>query len=198
MTVEFLRDLVRQSLFDPRNAASRIIALNLSQTWLWQALALLSIFNAIIYALSMAASGPVDPEAELIIPTAFQSPVLMTIFLIGALAITVLTLSWIGKWMGGRGQLRDILALIVWLQVLRLLVQGVLLISVLVIPALGAVVAMVASIWGVVMLVCFIDRAHGFDNLFKAVAAVILGGVAMVLGLSAILGVLMDAVMGGA
>ncbi|MEB8389347.1 Yip1 family protein [Rhodobacteraceae bacterium KMM 6894] len=198
MTVEFLRDLVRQSLFDPRGAASRIMALNLPRDWLWQALALMSIFNAIIYTLSVAASGPMGPEAEMIIPTAFQSPFMMTLFLIGALVITVLTLTWIGQAMGGRGQIRDILALVVWLQVMRLLVQAVLLISVLVFPALGVIVAMVASIWGIAILVCFIDRAHGFDNLLKAAAALILCVVSMVLGLSAILGVLMAAVMGGA
>ena len=174
------------------------MALNLSRDWLWQALALLSIFNAIVFALSMAASGPIDPEAELLIPAAFQSPVLMTLFLIGALVVTVLTLTWVGQAMGGRGQIRDILVLIVWLQVLRLMLQGVMLILVLVMPALGGILAMVASIWGLAILVCFIDRAHGFDSLFKAAGALVLCVVAMVLGLSAILGVLMAAVMGGA
>lgn len=198
MTFEFFRDLTRHSLFDPRAAASRIMALDLSRDWLWKALVLMSILNAIVYALSMMASGPTAPETEMIIPVAFQSPGLMTLFLIGALVVTVLTLTWVGQAMGGRGQIRDMLALVVWLQVLRLMVQVALLISVVLLPVLGVILAMVASIWGIAILVCFIDRAHGFDNLIKAAGVLILCVFAMVLGLSAILGVLMAAVMGGA
>ncbi|MCZ4354634.1 Yip1 family protein [Roseovarius aestuarii] len=198
MTTDFIWDLTRQTLFDPRAAASRLIALPFSREWLWKALALMSVLNAMVYALSMMASGPPQPDAEMLIPTAFQSPGLMALFLVGALVVTVLTLTWIGQSMGGRGQIRDVLALIVWLQVMRLMVQLLLLVSVVVMPVLGILLAVVASVWGVAILVCFIDRAHGFDNLFKAAAVLILCVMAMVVGLSAILGVLMAAVMGGA
>lgn len=197
MTFDFLRDLTRQTLFAPRAAASRILALDLRVEWLWMALVLMSILNAVAYTGAMAVNPPSDPTAAQMVPAAFQSPVLFTIFLCGALAITVMVLTWIGQVMGGQGQVRDVLSLIVWMQVLRLMVQLLLLVLMLSIPFLGAILVLAASIWGLVILVCFIDRAHGFDNLAKAAGVLIACIFAMVVGLSALLGVLAAAIMGG-
>ncbi|WP_238987514.1 Yip1 family protein [Roseovarius dicentrarchi] len=198
MNTKLLSDLARQTLFSPRAAADRIMALWLPRNWLWMALALMSVLNGIVYSLSMHMGAEPDPEAVQMIPPAFQSPALFTLFLFGALVITVLTLTWVGRSLGGSGQVPQILALLTWLQVLRLAVQLALLVLVVALPFAALALVMVASVWGLIILVTFIDRAHGFNNIFKSVAVLALAVLAMVVGLSAILSVLVAAVMGGA
>jgi hypothetical protein len=198
MNMNIWSELVRQTLFSPREAADRIMALWLPRQWLWMALALMSVLNGIVYSLSLYLGPPPDPEALRMIPPAFQSPVLFTLFLLGALVVTVMTLSWIGRSLGGSGGIQQVLALITWLQVLRLGVQLTLLVLMVVVPFAGLALVLVASVWGLVILVAFVDRAHGFDNIFKAIAVIILAVLAVIVGLSIILSVFAAAVVGGA
>jgi len=193
--MEFVVDLLRQTLRAPGAAADRIVALKLPRDWLWTALVLMGVLNGIVYSL-FALSGPgPDPEASAIIPPLLQQPAVFSIFLVGALAITVMTLTWVGQAMGGKARTSDMLALIGWLQVLRLIVQLALLVLMLALPLAGVILVVVASVWGLVLLVVFVDRAHGFENAFKAAGVIILGFIGMLVGLSTVMATL---VVGGA
>jgi hypothetical protein len=77
--------------------------------------------------------------------------------------------------------------LIAWLQVLRLAVQILSLLLVLLMPGLVGLLVIAASVWGLVILVGFVDRAHGFGNWGKAAAMLLLSALAMVMVLSLIL-----------
>lgn len=198
MNMGFAVDLFRQTLSAPRAAADRILALNLPREWLWMALALMGVLNGIVYSLVLQMGGPPDPGAAPMIPAALQSPALFTLFLLGALVITVMTLTWVGQAMGGKAQVAQILALITWMQALRLAVQLALVVLMLALPLAGLILVVTASIWGFVILVVFVDRAHEFGNIFKAAAVIILAFLGMLVGVSAILGVLATLVMGGA
>lgn len=198
MNTNFAIELFRQTLSAPRLAASRIIGLDLPRDWLWMALVLMGVLNGIVYSLFMHIGPPPDPAVPPMIPAMMRSPAMFTMFLLGALALTVLTLTWSGKILGGRAQLAQVLALITWLQVLRLVVQVALLLLMLTLPVAGMALVMIASIWGLVILVAFVDYAHGFGNIFKAVAAIILSFLGMLVGLSAIVGVLASLIIGGA
>lgn len=191
-------ELIAQTLFSPRTAADRVMALRLPREWLWMALALMSVLNGIVYSLSLQLNPPHNPQTLEMVPPAFQSPALFTIFLLGALVITVMMLTWVGRSLGGVAEVQQILALIVWMQVLRLGVQLLLLVLMLALPVAGLALVLVASLWGLVILVAFIDHAHGFKSGFKAIAVILLAGLGMVVGLSLFLGVLVAVVMGGA
>jgi hypothetical protein len=91
----------------------------------------------------------------------------------------------------------DILVLLTWLQVLRLLVQVGVLVLVLVAPVLGALAVIVAAVWGIYILISFVDAAHRFGNMFKATGVILLSLVAMAVGLSAFLSLVGVVVMGG-
>ena len=190
MIIQALGDLVRQTLFDPREAAGRLIALELPRNALWMALGLMTVLNTIVYSLSLTLAPPGDPAAMAMVPPIFQSPLFFALFLGGTLVIVVLALTWIGQTFGGRGRLDDILVLITWLQVLRLGLQALLTLILVVAPLLGGLITIVASVWGIYILVAFIDRAHGFDNMFRAAGVLLVGALAMVFGLSLILGVI--------
>ncbi|MDT8329094.1 MAG: Yip1 family protein [Roseovarius sp.] len=198
MTQAGFKALLVQTLFAPRSAAGVLIALNLPQRWLWTALALMSVLNSIVYSVTLRLTATSDPMATAMMPPAFHSPVLFTIFLFGALAITVVTLYWIGQRFGGKAQLTDVLVLICWLQVLRLILQLVVAILVIMAPVLGAMVIFIASLWGIYILIGFVDAAHRFDNMFKAAMVIVLAMVAMAVGLSILLSMIGVAVMGGA
>jgi hypothetical protein len=198
MTQAGFKALLVQTLFAPRRAAEGLIALNLPQRWLWTALALMSVLNSIVYSVTLRLTPTSDPMANAMMPPAFHSPVLFTMFLFGALAITVLALYWIGKGLGGQGRMDDVLVLICWLQVLRLILQVVVAVLVIVAPVLGALVIFIASLWGIYILIGFVDAAHRFDNMFKAAGVIVLAMVAMAVGLSILLSIIGVAVMGGA
>jgi len=197
MIPDHFKNLLRQTLFQPHEAARALIEMRLPVQWLWMALALMSILNSIVYSLSLQLSPPSDPSAALM-PPAFHSPILFALFLFGALAITVIALYYVGQGLGGApASMDDILVLLTWLQVLRLLVQLGVLVLALVAPVLGALVVMVAAVWGIYILICFVDAAHRFGNMFKAAGVIVLSLVAMAIGLSALLSLVGVAVMGG-
>jgi len=114
------------------------------------------VLNSIVYSVSLRLTPTSDPMATAMMPPAFHSPVLFTIFLFGALAITVLTLYWVGQGLGGKARLTDVLVLICWLQVLRLILQLAVAILVIVAPVLGAMVILIATLWGIYILVGFV------------------------------------------
>ena len=197
MTRDDAIDLLRQTLFRPGDAARRLIDMRLPSDWLWMALALMAILNAIVYTLSLQASPQPDASAALM-PQAFQMPILFAALLFGALALTVIALYYIGQGLGGEAAMSDILVLMTWLQVLRLLVQGAVLVLALGVPALAALIVIAAAIWGVYILISFVDAAHRFDSRFKAAGVIVLSVVAMAVGLSTLLSLVgMVAMRGG-
>ncbi|MBC7133816.1 MAG: YIP1 family protein [Roseovarius sp.] len=189
--------LVRQSLFEPRSAASRLLAMRLPVEAGWLGLALMSVLNTLVYVLSILMSPPADPMAMGMVGPAFHMPALFAMVLFGALAITVVALTHVGRWLGGQGALGDVLVLLTWMQVLRLLVQVAVGVLALVAPALGALVVMVAGLWGLVILLVFVDAAHGFGSLFRAAGTVVGAVVALAVVLSVIFSLLGVPMMGG-
>lgn len=197
MTQAQFKALIVQTLFRPRDAAGALIAMRLPGQWLWMALGLMAVLNAIVYSVSLQVTGPGDPT-EAMMPHAFQAPVVFALFLFAALVLTVLSLFWVGKKLGGRARIEDVLVLITWLQVLRLILQLGVAALVLVVPAIAALVIVVSSFWGVYILVGFVGAAHGFANAFKALLVIILAFLLMAVGLTFFFGVTGIAVMGDA
>ena len=197
MTPPIFRDLVIETIRAPRDAAGRLLGMGVPRDVLWMALALMCVLNAIVYSVSLQISPPSSDVAGLV-PGAFQSPLLFALFLFGALVITVFVLHWIGQSLGGQASLWDILVLLTWLQVLRLLFQATVLVLSLVSLSLSALVVLGGSIYAIYILAAFIDRAHGFDNLVKALGIMVLAIVAIAVGVSMLLAVIGGAIMGGA
>ena len=197
ITKEQVQALVVDTVRDPAHAARQILQLDLPRRWLWTALGLMCVLNAIVYSISLQLFPP-DPAVLSVIPPAFRSPMLFTIFLFGTLVITVFTLQWIGQAMGGKASLGDILILLTWVQVLRLLLQVVVLVLTLVSPGLAALLVFIASVWGIYILASFLNEAHGFENLIKAIGVMLLALAAIVVGLSLILAVISTIIIGSA
>ncbi|WP_297772272.1 Yip1 family protein [uncultured Roseovarius sp.] len=198
MTQAQFKALLTQTLFAPREAARVLIGLGLPKQWLWMALALMAVLNSIVYSVTLQMSPPSDPMSMAMMPPAFHSPLLFTLFLFGALAITVLALYWVGRMLGGQAGLSDVLVLVCWLQVLRLILQAAVAFLVVVLPTLAALLIFVASLWGIYILIGFVDSAHRFENMLKSAGVILLSLVAMAVGLSVLLSMIGVAAMGGA
>lgn len=196
MSQKPFQDLVIETIRSPRDAASQLLALNLPRDGLWLALALMCVLNAIIYSLSLLLAPPPE-EAQGLVPAAFESPLLFALFLFGSLVITTLVLRWIGQRLGGEASLEDMLVVITWLQVVRLLFQATVLLISLVSLALSGLIVFIGSIYGVYILAAFIDRAHGFDSLLMSFFVILLALAAIIVGMSLILSLLGPFILGG-
>lgn len=195
MQVDF-QSLVIETVRAPHDAAKRVLALKLPVNWLWSALILMCVLNSIVYSISLQLNPPRSPEELMFIPAAFQSPVLFALFLMCAVSLMVFALHRVGAWMEGQGTQQDILTVITWMQVLRLLLQAVVLILSLVAPAFGALLVLVASVWGIYILAAFVNVAHQYDNIGKAVGVMLLSFFAVVAGASLILGLISPSLPG--
>jgi len=196
MTGEAFWSLVRQTLFEPREAARALMAMRLPQPALWQALALMSVLYTIVYSLSLRLSPPADPS-QMLMPAMMDFPLVLAVALFGGLALTVIALRAIGQAIGGTGEMADVLVLITWLQMLRLMVQVGIIVLALGSPPLAGMAAIVVAVWGLYIFINFVDSAHGFDNRLKAFGAIVLSVIAMVMGLSAVLSLAGIVVTGG-
>lgn len=196
MTLPSFRDLVIETIRTPATAAGRLLSLDLPREALWMVMALMCVLNAIVYFVSVGINPP-SPDMQMMIPPPLQSPVLLTLFLFGALVISVFVLQWIGQMLGGTARTGDILILMAWLQVMRFLFQCTVVVVSLVSIGLGSLVVLAGSIWAIYVMAAFIDRANGFDSLLKALGVMLLALAAVALGLSLILAVIGAAIMGG-
>lgn len=188
-----LRELVILSLRDPAQAARVVLGMSLPREVLWTALMLMAVLNTLIYSLTnMAAPGP-SP-----LPAAFSSPAFYFFFVAGALILIVNAVYWTGRAFGGQASMTDVMAVIVWLQFLRVLVQGLALVLLLTVPLLSALLVLAAILVGLWIFVHFVDQAHRFNSPGKAAGVIVAAFFAMVLGISILLALIGVSVPTGA
>lgn len=182
--------LVITSLRAPREAAEEIIGWRLDRGTLWTALALAAVINTLIFSLSVMA----QPTPEL--PAFFANPLSMFVLLAGVLVVTAHGLFWTGRAIGGEGDLGDVLALIVFLQALRILAQLVIFVLAFISPTISVLASLAAGIIGLWILVNFIAAAFRFPGLGKAFGTLFIAMAMIVLGLSLLLSIVGIAAQG--
>lgn len=187
------------SLQNPALAARFVLASGLRRDILWSLLLLVSIANATLVWVSNALTGPTPEQLAQMpiqIPAIIFSPLFAFVFLAGALVITVHVLHWLGAAIGGTGSLENMLAVLVWLQGLRVMAQVVLLVLMLVVPSLAGLFGLAVAILSLWILVHFVNEAAGLDSIFKTVGVLLSAMVGVILGLSFILTITGLATMG--
>lgn len=179
MTLPDPKQLALDTLRAPRHAARQILALRLDTSALWTALALIVVLNAILNGLTLPLLMAPD-----MLPAAFASPWLFALILGGSMVIGTFVLTWVGQIMGGRARLSDMLALVVWLQTLRLVVQAAAFVLYFVVPALSDMLALIAGLWGIWITIAFIDEAQGYGSVLKAIMVLVVTILGLAFGLS--------------
>lgn len=182
MTLKDLAALATDTLRDPRATGERLIAMNLGLPVLWTALALASVLSALLFSINMAIFPAAFP-----MPGLFFNPMLYAVVLAGGMVISMHLLTWMGTMLGGRGSLAEVTVLLVWLQYLRLAAQAGLLLLTMIMPPLGMMATIVVAFYSLWLLLNFLDVAHRFGSLAKALVVLLMTAVGIVVGLSFLL-----------
>ncbi|MEP3329201.1 Yip1 family protein [Sedimentitalea sp.] len=179
MTVSNLRDLAVLTIKTPAEASRVLLGMDIPREALWTGLALVAVLNGLLFTLSnLLVPGP-SP-----LPEIFLVPALYTVVVAGGLVLTVYALFWTGRFMGGTGSLDDIMLTILWLQGLRVALMVVVIVLILTVPVLSALLVFAASIYGLYILLHFIDQAHRLNSLAKSAGVLVASMAAIVLGLT--------------
>jgi Yip1 domain len=185
MNLKYWTELAIMSVRDPAGAARILIGLAFDIKSLWRALVVVAIGNTLLYSLSIAMFPNTTPLMHFL-----NTPFVYFAVVAVGLTLTSVSITWVGRRMGGTGRLADIMVLIVWMQALRLVVQVAVLVLVFVLPTLSALLVMAAGLIGIYMLVNFIAQAHGFQSNARAAVVLIASMLAIVVGLTIILSLL--------
>ena len=173
------RRLAVQTLTDPAAVARTLIALKLPRAVLWQALLLVAVLQAAIYAVSLLFIHGPQPLDWL-----FGSP--LQFLGIGLLAIVLFIhgIHLFGKMFGGKGSLEDVLVVMVWIQALRMAAQAVALPLSVTIPILALLLMVAALFIGFYITLHFIDQALRLNSLLIAFFVFLCASLVLVIGLA--------------
>ena len=180
---DVLKALFVQTIVAPADAARMLMGLGLRRETGWTILVLACVLNTLAYFVSTTLF-PIPPEFSLPL---LASPGLVLVLLFSVMVVTVFMLFWTGRALKGAAAFGDILIMIGWLQFMRLAVQVVALVLMIILPGVAGLFAMATGLYGIWILVNFVNVAHGFDALGKSFLMLVLSVLGMTMGLSVIL-----------
>ena len=194
MNFVWFKALLRTTMTNPRQAGHEVIAMRFPLQGLWIALMLMAVLlSLMVSAIFHAAPLPPDEVGNLIrMSPAYHSPLIFALINWGQAVISVFVLYWIGRSLGGQGQLADMLAVMIWLQVVSLLLAVALFAIGLVLPLAAGLMMLMAFGWGVWATIALVDAANRFDNMAKAAGVCLLAVLAFSVGM-----MLFSAAVGG-
>ena len=178
-------NLIQTSVQNPRQAAREILALQLPVPVLWNAALLVVILSVLLSYVTLAGAGDGSMVLQL-----GGTPIGITLLSGGSMVFLIFGLFWTGRMLGGRGDLTDFIAIVVWIQFLWLLAQVLQTILLVLSPALAALFGFAALIYGLWMLIQFVTEAHQFKSALIGTATLVLSALGVTLGLSILLGMI--------
>lgn len=173
----FLVELVTETLRSPQTAARRLIALDPSMEARWTGLFLVAVLALLETRLALlimpgVGAGPAFPwvgDPWIGIPVQIVS-----------LLIIAAAMAWVGRGFGGTGNFPDALLLVAWLEFLLTLAQAIQIVALLVVPPLGALIAIAALVLFLWLLVQFTAALHGFTDLLKVFIGMVVSFIVIV------------------
>lgn len=185
MNIAFWRDLAVLSVKDPATAARQLLDMQVPGNILWLLLFLVTICNTILFTLSDLLAPVPGPLSDLL-----STPFSMLGLVAGGLILTVYSLYLCGRLMGGAGTFDGVLVLIVWLQILRLIVQAAVMFLMLVLPLLSALLVIASAFVWLYLLVHFVNQAHQFASLGRSAVVLIVSIIIPAIGIAVLLALL--------
>jgi len=176
--------LALRTVTEPRVVAAELLALRIDKSILWAALLLAVVLNTIAYQVTLIAS---PPPAEL--PSLFSSPLLFAVLIGTGLVLSIYALTYAGRFLGGQASLQGIMTLLVWLQFLRFALQFATFILMPLMPGIAGLLVLGASLYGMWIMLQFVDVAHEFNSLPTSFGALVLAGIAIMVGLAIVLSI---------
>ncbi|MGH1579253.1 YIP1 family protein [Planktotalea sp.] len=175
-------NLAVRTVSEPRKVAAELLQLQIERRTLWIALALAVVLNTIAYQISLVLAPPPGP-----MPVFFSSPIIFAVLIGAGLVMSVFSITYAGRFIGGKARLEGVMTLLIWLQYLRFAVQLATVLLLPIIPGLVALLVLGATFYGMWILLQFIDVVHEFDSLFSSFGALVLAALGIMLGLAILL-----------
>lgn len=170
--------LIRTSLTAPRAGAAQIIAMAFSREVLWTALALVAVINTLLVYFMVGTAT----QETLPIPGYFDRPLVLFMLVAGLTVVYVHAMYWAGHAIGGQGALMDVLAVMVWFQILRAAAQAAIIVLSLAIPPVGAILSLIVAVWGFWIFLNFLAEALHLTSPWHSLAVLVVAFVGLVLG----------------
>lgn len=185
-----IKQLFVLTLKAPKEAGAQVLALDLPIRGLWLALSLVSVVTSIIFASLMQLAPMGEDQFSDLMRTspAHSAPLVFALLQWARAVVSVLVIYYVGRMMGGTGQLRDVLAVMAWLQAVTFVLMVGLVIMGAILPMLSSLVILAMVIWWVWAIVSLLNVAHGFDNMFKAGGVLIVSLLGVTVGMSIFFG----------
>jgi hypothetical protein len=170
------------TLRDPQAAAQVVLDWNMPREAIWTAVALVSVVVTMLSTMSNMVF-PVPPPLSALV----ANPFMYFVVVAGGFIAMVHAVYWTGRMIGGQGRIEDLMVLLLWLQALRAAAQVVVLITLVLVPVLASFFVLfvaAATLW---IFVHFINTGLRFNSLLKAFAVLIVGALALIVGVSFLL-----------
>lgn len=175
------KQLFLDTIYRPQEAARSLLDLRLSSNEAWEALALASALNALMFFITITLFPPVGGFAIMI-----GSPIMMALVLFVVMTVGAASLFFTGRFLAGAAEFNDILVMITWLQFMRLAVQVAGFVLMFLLPGLAGMAMFLAGLYGIWIMLNFLNVAQGFDSLGKTAGNLFFSFIALTMILSVI------------
>lgn len=184
ISLRTLLPLAVDSVRAPRPTFARLMQISISREALWQALILVVILSVLLAdATTRVVLMGRDTEVEAVM----LSPILFSAVQLGVLVLTIFSIFWVGRAMGGTGSFRGGLLVVVWLQFVMICLQLVQSVAMLLVPPLSGIVVIAGLVIFMWLLTNFIAELHGFASLGRVFGMIMFCLIGVALGLAFLL-----------
>ena len=194
LSFKFLLDQVLTTIRTPRDGAQWVKSITMPRQSRWEALALFMVvgvvFNQITGFLMFG-------DFRIIMMGLTLNPITYAMIQMAVLVIMVFAVFWIGRAMGGTGGFGDAILLIAWLQAIMTLLQVAQTIAILLIPALGIIIAVASFMLFFWLLSNFIAELHGFTSIPKVLGMILISMIGLTFGMTILLSIIGISMPGG-
>lgn len=184
-----LPQLVIDSLIRPRQAARRLLALDLPPDLVAPAAVAATCAGVVLaYGAMLLSGGAVDPVSAAIL----RSPMVGAALQLAMMLVFAFLTFRVGRLFGGRGDFWGSARVIVWLNVVTVAIQALQLVALALAPPLAGFIAVATLFWLLWAYANFVAELHGFQQPFVVLGVVVLLVIGLVFGLTmlaAILGI---------
>ena len=174
-----LIQLARLSLRDPKSGAAEVLKNHVSLQAAMELAVLVVILGSILSNLIFLLPTASDEADQL---NLFGNPLVFTAIQGAVLCVIVLATYLIGQMVGGTGELKDTLVLMVWLQFIMLLYQLVQIFASIVMPVLDGLLTIVSIVLFFWLFANFVAVLHGFRSAFKVLVGTMMSMAAIIMG----------------
>lgn len=194
MSFAWFKAMLRLTLTNPRQAGRDVIDMQFPMQGLWIALMLVSVLlSLMVSAVFHSAPLPPGEMGQLIqMSPAYHTPLLFAVLNWAQALVSVFLLHAIGRSFGGQGELADMLAVMIWLQVVSLVLAVVLFLVGLILPLVGGLLMIAAFFWGLWATLALVAAANRFDSLLKSAGVCAVTVVVFSIGMT-----ILSAIVGG-